>query len=290
VENGGHLRALPTLVEFVDGAYRDASKCTDANCTHAKYLEYACKEDAENCSHVERVPLYPEGVNYYCAPGQVVNLWGTSDNPSKGGSCGEYPTTETFRDRQELLSNIIHDEDGMYIRAGVYHSASVYLANGTTELKNHAEFGKATDVLTPGNGGMGKYAVIKLRISNLNEGVKLGIISDASIADSSKEVKYNIRAPKLLSTDEFVVYVVDISNAADPAATTVCVKLGTDTQCVAGAGFDFGYFAICDNWTEIERVVGDEGVTFVTDWANDEGTVFTPAQIDQKVADEAAAQ
>ena len=296
-ENGGHQLDRPVLVELVGGEYRLASACTDEVCTHAKYLMYTCKnkDSAHNnvrCSHTTYIPLYPEGVNYYSAPGQIVNLWATSDNESKGGSAGEYATSETYRDRKEPLGNIIRDENGTYIKVGVYHSASVYLANDTTEYSNHQEFNQATDLLTPGNGGIGQYVVIKLRTYNLTEGVKLGIVANSGEKGAIKEIKsYNVRPASLMSQGEFVTYVIKLDDTVvSDAATKICVKLGTDQSAVAGAGFDFSYFAICDNWTEVDRVIGDDDVKYITNWTGDAGVDYTSAEVDQKVLEEANAQ
>ncbi|MBQ4091570.1 MAG: hypothetical protein IJC64_04570, partial [Clostridia bacterium] len=295
-ENGAHLLDRPVLVEYADGGYRLASECTDEVCTHAKYLKYVCanreNHTSYSCSNEYYAPICPEGVNYYSAPGQIVNLWATSDNESKGGSAGEYATSETYRDRKEPLGNIIHDENGTYIKVGVYHSASVYLANDTTEYTDHAEFGSATDLLTPGNGGIGQYVVIKLRTYNLNEGVKLGIVANSGENGAIKEVKtYNVRPASLMNQGEFITYVIQLdSTVLSAEATKVCVKLGTDQSANAGAGFDFGYFAICDSWTEVDRVIGNDDVKYITNWTTDAGVDYTADQVDQKVAQEASAQ
>lgn len=94
---------------------------------------------------------------------------------------------------------------------------------------------------------------------------------------------------------DWKVYVINVEDMLDK--TTPYYVAGGTAESTAAYGFkiangssgtvDIAYFAVCDNWSEIDSIVGNDGVV-LTNWetpAND--VTLTPADIDNKVAAEA---
>ena len=159
--------------------------------------------------------------------------------------------------------------------------------------------------------GSGKYAVLKIRVGSGEDTVKLlawdGITGNETYYNSSNsqldsDSVFNLCARSNLNT-EWAIYVIDLSQAfgetydaenADITKATFGIKGdgsggNYDSATATWSGFDendyidIAYFAICDNWTEIQSVVGDESV-ILTNWktpANDE-----TVNVSEKVAQE----
>lgn len=225
-------------------------------------LVYTCSI----CKNTLDTITVDSSINYFSAPGQMVNNWACSSVPSEGGSCDNQ-----YTDHQGNLVNLTdlrYDEDnGVYTRVHLYNGASFFAANGTVTPGNHNRDDKKvdgegiTDKLATGQ-GCGKYAVFKIRSINntavrfmitTNTGKNFGWVNRESTTD--------------LLSEEFHTYVVDIG-IADPNATAVRIFLGGYTgEAQRGACIDFAYFAIVDNWDEIALVAADEDVVYVTQWA-----------------------
>jgi hypothetical protein len=265
IENRPHKLGMPE-VNAKNGTY--TYECLDKSCGYEVTINS------------------PAGVNYFSTSGLIVNNWGTSDFESKGGSCSG--ASDDHQGTRAILGNIMQDENGMYTRYGVYHTASVFLANGSIPAADHDEYGKATDLINEGQ-GVGKFAVIRFRTYNLNQGVRLRIITDTSPTTSSPHgYGYFWRPVASIPEGEFVTYVIDISKCVDASATKIQVLFGSDEAADAGATIDLAYFAICDNWTEVQGVVGTNSEVCFTKWnisAND--VTYTPEQISAMVSAEA---
>ena len=91
----------------------------------------------------------------------------------------------------------------------------------------------------------------------------------------------NLRGAGRLVIGQWVTYIIDLNSIDttyykpnDPTTTHASFGL----QIMYGAGgketdyVDLAYFAICDDWTEIGAVIGDDEATYVTSWMADNGT------------------
>ncbi len=264
----GHSMKLPE-----DRGDKYVYICSDPKCAHSISIEYGA-----------------EGVNFNSMPGQIVNLWGTTQ--TAGGT--------SLQGAKTKLTNIIADADGIYTRIHIKDNMpTVYVANGTVADSNHWEYSMhtadnaeefagtgadvSTDLLT---GGCGKYAVLKIRVNNVGS-VKFGVTTD--------KVTETVTIPKYLDardtndgmSEEFITYVVDISSLANDEAEKVRVILRGDDTSKSGAYIDVAYMAICEDWAAIANVIGSDDVVSLQAWGNDAGTAYTNAEVQQMASGEA---
>jgi len=242
-ENGAHVLGAPVVSDNTI-----TYKCSACKITHTITV--------------------PDSINYYSAPGQVVNNWGTANVYATGGVCGAGSAGVNYKGNKALLTDIVADENGIYTRVHCYQGASVFLANGTITASGHDEK-MAQDILADGQ-DIGNYMVVRVRSIN-NDYIRFGFFADngARLAWEG-----NARVAADISAGQFVTYVIDISalkNAEDPAKK-VTVLMGANTSIGRpGERLDIAYFAMCDNWDEIKAVVGEDQTVLVTGWKTTEG-------------------
>ena len=211
-----------------------------------------------------------DGINYFSAPGQIINNWASSNTEATGGVCS--PTNSLFASRAPL-TDIVTDEHGTYTRVHMFQGASVFLTNGTVTAAENQEANK-NNLLAKGETA-GKYAVLKIRTINMDM-VKLGVVCDngAGVSFSSfiRRGTEDVLAGTSENNGEFITYVIDLTSilASDTDASSVCVVLGgqSDGDVVAGARIDVQYFALCDSWEEVAMVAEGDDSIFRTTWLN----------------------
>ncbi len=247
---------------------------------------YTCSED--KCKH--SISLIPDmsGVNFYSAPGQMLNLWGTAN--SEGGDALGLNNTK--------LSCLMLDSEGVYTKVYMYDKGTVFVANDSVDASNHYEYNKNDDVINnPGtgaevatdllNGGCGNYAVLKIRTNNIGS-VKFGITTDKVTDKAVIPAELEERDTADITSGEFVTYVIDISELASAEAEKVRIILRGDDTAQSGACLDVAYVAICEDWTAIANIIGDDDVLSLGAWGNGEATAYTNAQVQDKAAAEVA--
>ena len=233
----GHKLGLPTVEGNVY-----TYVCTDAGCINNTYTK-----------------TIPEGVNFFSAPGQIVNNWATGSQYSAGGLCqgqGATPNPNHTSDKQTLTDLSVTAADGVYTRVHLYQGASFYLTNGTADAGSHAE----SAVIDTLNGGPGSYVVVRMRTNS--SWLKISIVTDTGKTYAAERTN---------PSGEFTTYVVDISNYKDANAQSVRVMFYMNTGATpAGSYIDVAYLAIVDGLDDVAAVVGDADaqVTFVTNWAD----------------------
>lgn len=205
-----------------------------------------------------------DNINYFSAPGQIVNNWATSNGASLGGGCNQ---SNSFYNNREYLTDIITDEHGTYTRVHLYNGGSVYLSNGTTFVGENQE-GTANNLIASGENG-GGLVVLKIRSVN-NDMLRLGLLADNG-ADISWDGHVRVSEEITSGTDEsgFVVYVIDWREKFAVDINAVCAKIGGYTGTAeAGARVDIAYFAICDDWDEVAEITAGETNIVKTTWTN----------------------
>lgn len=209
-------------------------------------------------------------VNYFSAPGQYYNVYNTGVGGNAGCS----------------VAGTVQTSGGVtYQSIPMYHVGYFEFVNGTTTpVRGMGVNGKhnANSSVDPGNvinGGIGEYFVIKLKSSGITKLSWLGNATDDGGGECSRtngtSTARDISGE--VSSDSWTVYVVKISNidkfteyTGGTTSNKVSVGLST-TQTAANnttliGTLDVAYFAICDDWTEIAAVVGNENVKYVETW------------------------
>ena len=142
-------------------------------------------------------------------------------------------------------------------------------------------------------GGSGNYLVIKMRVAKgtwMGVGLHDGVTGDITVKGFN--VQSVIVGNNRMNTfnGEWQVLVVDIDNLH-----TSYYKKGGDSDKVSimmalygsanGLEFDLAYAAICDDWAEIDSIVGNDSV-IVTNWKQSGTTMETktPAEVDELAA------
>jgi hypothetical protein len=129
--------------------------------------------------------------------------------------------------------------------------------------------------------------------------LKLGAYDGQSSTDliGNGDPIYDKYATRKSLNSEWKVFVIDIeklgqvedfnfyaANNADLRSASFGLQVGYNHT----GTFDVAYFAVCDNWSEVKSVVGDEAVV-LTNWVTVGNDVtLTPADVDNKVAAESA--
>ncbi|MBE6583840.1 MAG: hypothetical protein E7649_02485 [Ruminococcaceae bacterium] len=232
---------------------------------------YTCRN--ANCGETYEV-VSPAGVNYFSAPGQIVNNWGTANMPSLGGSCS---VSNSLEGKKNALSYISAEEDMVYTQVNVYQGASFFMANGSVAAGTHTE-----TTVDDSIDGMGKYIVLKMRnINNIKVGMGFETDTGKKIAWNSGEFRMN--TADILS-EEFVTYVIDVSGYVDPSATKIrFIIRSNEMEAVADARVDVAYLAIVDSWEEVKAVVGGgEEIIYTTNF-NDETTGYKTTVMDASI-------
>lgn len=200
----------------------------------------------------------PANANFYSRPGQAVNYWAASSQFSAGGntdnSASDHQGSKTY-----MTGLMANDTDGVFNAVGLHQGAQFFLTNGSIAAADHSSDGSAIDLLASGQ-GMGKFAVIRMRAINAD-------YCSITIRSNSATATTSFGASRTGITDEFVTYVIDISSMAATDATKTLFKLtGNGSIANYGARFDISYAAICDNWDEVEEVVGKGEKVVFTNW------------------------
>ena len=197
----------------------------------------------------------PAGVNYYAAPGYVVNNYAVSTTPA-GSNMAQGATVTT----------VMADENGMFTRAYMNDGASFMLGNAALN-SSYTENGAQWTL----NGGSGRYAVIKIRANDV-KAIRFGIKTDkGEVVAGGWANNWRTNADEF-TDGEFTTYVIDLGEAnVKSDATVVGIMMGTGRSAIgtyaAGGSLDIAYFALCDDWAEVASVVGTDDVLLTT-WGN----------------------
>ena len=219
------------------------------------------------CGYGEDTWTVPNSVNFYSVPGLQVNSWHAGGDTLQGEyiyAIDEY----TNGDESFLYNRITFDTTG-----------SVKLSNGSA---SPSTFISLSDKIE----GSGRYAVMKIRVG----GESIGWLSFGSYDGSGEPGgadnvfrsanSPNIRGVGRLPIGEWVTYVIDLTgidtkyytaNNASLANAAFGLKIqngkgGSDTDYI-----DVAYFAVCDDWTEVGYVIGDDDSTYVNSWMASDG-------------------
>jgi len=217
-------------------------KCSNASCS--------------NVMEIKTVNVGQDGVNYYNPAGQQYNNYHVTNTTLK------YDAQHGF----------------VYNSISLDISGSISFSNGNIITLKDTVYGG------------GKYFVFKVRAGESTVQMKLAaydktgtVISNAGLADPLFET--NTRSQV---NTEWVVYVIDATemlNSATKYYTTEDAgnKLATFGYKIANGSVgtvDIAYFAVCDNWKEIDSVVGSDDV-ILTNWESPASDLLvTSAEID----------
>lgn len=247
--NGEHVMELVGS-EAVEGGVKYSYKCT-----------------ANGCGNEQSVTVSAENVNFYSAPGQTINVWATG-TPNKNNQANKVAT-----------GAVMADNSGIFTRIKLYHGGNFILSNGTGSL--------ATGYVSPDTtieGGAGKYAVLKIRASDDLQRLAFGAYDgqkefaiSGSMPDTDALFRPNGRSTLSIGADEngWVIFVIDLELYAGDwyevgaNITTAAFGLQGETMANTLSGneyVDVAYFAVCDNWTEIGQVTGNDAKVIYTDW------------------------
>ncbi|MBE6583838.1 MAG: hypothetical protein E7649_02475 [Ruminococcaceae bacterium] len=214
---------------------------------------YACTV----CKTVYDELTYDSSINYITAPGQFAhkNAYATS------------------------LDTKIKNDNGV-----LYQTFSITARGGTMPLTTGGHVKPNQGYFVSLNGGTGNYLVFKMRTNNVTAlAWRLSSASD-SVAEVEPSGNYlGLRTD--LQNGEWVTYVVNIKDLLTlTGINTTYGEAGDTTRTKLAAGFMYGpgsgdinttnvsvdisYFAVCDSWEEVEKVVGEGETVSYTAWAN----------------------
>lgn len=235
--------------------------CPNDECKYVLDTTDGVKYVCSVCSSAIEVEVDPS-INFYSAPGQTMNNWST------GYSGNSNPDWE----------HDIRFEDGnFYEHIVLGKGASFKFDNGTSDLCKRFP---AKSVIS---GGSGRYLVIKMRTHNIDsqESIRIMMNSDTSAKGSDKTLNSDTYNTILRTADfkdgEWQVYVVDLKElghqyytAEDENVQKIAVGFYfpglTDAD---EASMDVQYVAICDDWSEIDKIV-EEKIVMLSGWANND--------------------
>lgn len=204
------------------------------------------------CNTVYDEITLSDDVNYYTAVGQFnTSAWAAT-----------------------VSNKIYADGDVLYQRFSITNHGGTIPLVTSGNVKN--------GYLVDSKGGNGRYFVFKMRTVNV-EALAWRITATTANGTATDPSGSYLARREAMPEGEWVVYVVDIAAllSAESRITTYGTAGNVDLTKIA-AGFMYGhnlggtvtdayldiaYFAVCDNWEEIESVVGDEKV-ILTDWKN----------------------
>ena len=199
-------------------------------------------------------------VNYYTAPGMISNNWRCDGNEDKAVITGT------------VMSEGEGDAKIWFTRMNLTASSSFKFNNGTSEItRDYAP----TDTL---NGGSGKFAVLKIRMSGA---VRFKFIANT---DESKSATDSLGAERAVGSGNksadaqegnnvWRTYVINLDNinANYTANSTDILKAAFGMQFIWDSTpvVDIAYFAIVDSWEEVAEVTGEATAYQIKDWKND---------------------
>ncbi len=211
-------------------------------------------------------------VNYYSAPFQLVNRWNTTNADGLVFGNG---------DGRALLTDVRIDEtEDAYTRVHLQNYGEFYFTNGTAPAGNHNE----ADTIDKVQGGVGKYAVLKIRFSKNGtwsfkletDTGKMATIDRWMLPNKSGWPGVNAADGKFTSA-EWGILLIDLEKMglSDPNATAIRAMFRHIGNVDPNHYVDVAYFAICDDMAEVASVVGDENATLhYTAWVEgDESAV-----------------
>ena len=207
--------------------------------------------------------IVDESINFFAAPGMIVNGWNTT------------------------VSGVKMDGD-------VAYTTITFKANGQAALHNTAaNKGVMKDVTNVISGGTGRYLVMKVRIGGTSmSDIGIGLWDgqtpvptaapyseanpnvDVIFAQGEQRRNTNV---SMVDKINWTIYVIDLEGLSQTyydAQNTDIEKISVGLKRVSGAEgdadsyMDIAYLAIVDNWTEIATVVGDTttNVKYVAQW------------------------
>lgn len=235
--------------------------CPEGTCKYALDDSDGIKYVCSVCLSALEVDV-DASVNFYCAPGQTVNNW----------SAGYDRNSDPDWDRD------IRIEDGrIYEHIVLGAGSSFKFGNGT------GEFCRRFPATSTISGGSGRYMVIKMRTNNIEggEAVRIMLNSDTSKQANNTNLNAEYSNTVLRSADfadgQWQVYVIDLAKlghtyytAEDKSVGKIAAGLYFPFLTVSDeASVDIEYMAICDDWSEIDKIV-EEKVVMLSGWANDE--------------------
>ena len=199
-------------------------------------------------------------INFYSAPGQTLNNW--SAGYDRNGN-----------------ANWDHDirvEGGrVYEHIPLGASASFKFDNGTSE--EIRRFPATSEI----SGGSGRYFVIRMRANNIP--VRVGIVMNSDTSAQGSNMDLNGNASTMVSRSsacidgEWQTYVIDLEKLAHPlyeadSADVKKIAVGFHISSLLAshnASIDVEYAAICDDWSEIDKIV-EEKMVLVSGWRDEE--------------------
>ncbi|MBE6584223.1 MAG: hypothetical protein E7649_04460 [Ruminococcaceae bacterium] len=234
--------------------------------------KYVCPE----CKNVLDLKEISNSVNYYVAPNKAAayNNWASGGLGSFGGDAATLEYNESAT-----------EGNFTFARVKMNGGASFELHNGTGS-PSYNWTGPAVNTIN----GSGRYAVMKIRLGSGMNGIKFGawdgITGSNAIPSSSKH----------FDNGSWNVIVVDLSafsSMYDAENAEVNTAMFGFMNCVGSGEYsealqmhiDIAYFAVCDNWTEIAGVVGDDTTVILTDWkstSNPDSTVDVAQKAQQE--------
>ena len=247
---------------------------------------YAC--EFCNFKTEQTVSVGANSVNFFSAPGQQYNNY----NVPNGSNASRHST-----------GTLKYDTVGGFVYNSLAFggSGSMVFGDGSAVLNGMEDYTKNTVY------GTGKYFVIKFRAQSQITEMKIGaydgtnskVIADknAATAGSGTDAIYETNMRGGTVPTDWKVFVISIEDMLDKSVPFYTA--GGTEQTTASFGFkikngsayagtvDIAYFAVCDNWAEIDSIVGNDSVV-LTSWENTVADVtLSSADIDNKVIEEA---
>ena len=216
------------------------------------------------------------GINYYVTAWNSIglNAWNTGGKGAAGDAVGE------------LMYDA--DEGIVFSRVTLQDGGSFELVS-TTDNTVTKGFNGPEGILY---GGTGSYLVLKVRIGSGEEELRLLLNSK----DATPDWVFNEMRRSDTNT-EWAVFVIDTSaflqtyyeKASDAGKITIGMKgdsSGGNAEAPEADDYvDIAYVALCDNWVEVDAVVGNDSIV-ITNWKESAGdAVKTPEELDKIVED-----
>lgn len=222
---------------------------TDAGDTSFTYTCSSCKK-----TYTQTVD---SSVNFYSAPGQTSNNWSTGADQSSNA----------------VINHDIRVENGKVYERLVLGRGASFRFDNTSVGTPSRRYPAIADI----NGGTGKYIVIRCRVNNFTKGSSVGWTLNSSTSDQANNTDLNASTTNATKTraNDFVngvwqTYVIDIEKmnhafykANDMDATKIAIGMYMNqNNLIEGKSIDFEYVAICDSWSEIDKLVEEDTVLY----------------------------
>ena len=226
-----------------------------------------------------------DDINYFSAPGQQLNQYmANPQGNADAGYVGEYMCETDGTTGENIAFN----------RVTIGTTGAFLFGNGTGE-------GKALELSNTIMGGTGRYAVFKIRfVENTASQLYFGIYDGTTslkIAQTDSWFKADGNARGIdrygITSWGWTTYVVDLTGVNNVNFTpenldATHIDVGLRVMDGRVATIDVAYFAICDNWAEVDSLTGDDSVRYNPNWNTAGEKILSAAQVDAKVAEEAA--